>query len=128
MAINDTTQVRLAMEGDEGSAEVAECGEKAEATPAYANLPNTFARRRLRTFANPGLSVGGELDHLAQLAHVEPRAAALAFDEMVALEPGNAVASPLRNYLNCGIVGTLMRGGGIGAILEAFPIPLGSVN
>jgi hypothetical protein len=41
---------------------------------------------------------------------------------------GNAVASPLRNHLNCGIVGTLMRGGGIGATLEAFPIPLGSVT
>jgi hypothetical protein len=29
-------------------------------------------------------------------------------------------------YLNCGIVGTVMRGGGSGAILDAFPIPLGS--
>jgi hypothetical protein len=33
-----------------------------------------------------------------------------------------------RNHLNCGIVGTLMRGGGIGATLLAFPIPLGSTN
>jgi hypothetical protein len=41
---------------------------------------------------------------------------------------GDAVVSPLRHHLNCGIVGTLMRGGGIGATLEAFPIPLGSVN
>ena len=31
------------------------------------------------------------------------------------------------DYLNCGTVGTLMRGGAIGATLEAFPIPLGSV-
>jgi hypothetical protein len=31
-------------------------------------------------------------------------------------------------YLNCGIVGTLMFGGGGGATLEAFPIPLGSTN
>jgi hypothetical protein len=38
------------------------------------------------------------------------------------------VESALRNHLNCGIVGTLMRGGGIGATLEAFPIPLGSVT
>jgi hypothetical protein len=38
------------------------------------------------------------------------------------------VAKPLRNYLNCGIVGALMRGGAIGATLEAFPIPLGSTN
>jgi hypothetical protein len=30
--------------------------------------------------------------------------------------------------LNCGIVGTLMSGGGIGAIFLAFPIPLGSTN
>jgi hypothetical protein len=30
------------------------------------------------------------------------------------------------NHLNCGTVGTVMRGGGIGATLEAFPIPLGS--
>ncbi|MDB5636743.1 MAG: hypothetical protein JWP51_1651 [Bradyrhizobium sp.] len=41
---------------------------------------------------------------------------------------GDAVESALRNHLNCGIVGTLMRGGGIGATLEAFPIPLGSVT
>jgi hypothetical protein len=33
-----------------------------------------------------------------------------------------------RNHLNCGIVGTLMSGGGIGAIFLAFPIPLGSTN
>jgi hypothetical protein len=32
------------------------------------------------------------------------------------------------NHLNCGTVGTVMRGGGIGATLEAFPIPLGSVT
>jgi hypothetical protein len=32
------------------------------------------------------------------------------------------------HHLNCGIVGALMRGGGIGATLEAFPIPLGSTN
>ena len=32
------------------------------------------------------------------------------------------------NHLNCGTVGTVMRGGGIGATLEAFPIPLGSVD
>jgi hypothetical protein len=38
------------------------------------------------------------------------------------------VASPPRNHLNCGTVGTVMRGGGIGATLEAFPIPLGLVN
>ena len=38
------------------------------------------------------------------------------------------VARPLRNHLNCGIVGALMRGGAIGATLEAFPIPLGSTN
>jgi len=30
--------------------------------------------------------------------------------------------------LNCGIVGTLMFGGGGEATLEAFPIPLGSTN
>ena len=40
-----------------------------------------------------------------------------------------ALQSPVpRNHLNCGTVGTVMRGGGIGAILEAFPIPLGSVD
>jgi hypothetical protein len=33
-----------------------------------------------------------------------------------------------RNHLNCGIVGTFMRGGGIGATFLAFPIPLGSTN
>ena len=33
-----------------------------------------------------------------------------------------------RNHLNCGIVGPLMRGGGIGATFLAFPIPLGSTN
>jgi hypothetical protein len=33
-----------------------------------------------------------------------------------------------RNDLNCGIVETLMSGGGIGAIFLAFPIPLGSTN
>ena len=32
------------------------------------------------------------------------------------------------NHLNCGTVGTVMRGGGIGATLEAFPIPLGSAD
>ena len=32
------------------------------------------------------------------------------------------------NHLNCGTVGTLMRGGAIGATLEALPTPLGSVN
>jgi hypothetical protein len=47
---------------------------------------------------------------------------------MICLGFGYAVASFLRNHLNCGTVGTLMRGGGIGATLEAFPIPLGSVN
>jgi hypothetical protein len=31
-------------------------------------------------------------------------------------------------YLNCGIAGTVMRGGGIGATLEAFPLPLGSTD
>jgi hypothetical protein len=30
--------------------------------------------------------------------------------------------------LNCGIGGTLMRGGGMGTTLLAFPIPLGSVS
>ena len=40
-----------------------------------------------------------------------------------------ALQSPVpRNHLNCGTVGTVMRGGGIGATLEAFPIPLGSVG
>jgi hypothetical protein len=29
-------------------------------------------------------------------------------------------------YLNFGITGALMRGGGSGAILEALPMPLGS--
>src|SRR2546425_3075865 len=29
-------------------------------------------------------------------------------------------------YLNCGITGTVIRGGGSGAILDALPIPLGS--
>jgi len=38
------------------------------------------------------------------------------------------VASPSRNHLNCGTVGTVMRGGAIGATLEAFPIPLGLVT
>jgi hypothetical protein len=38
------------------------------------------------------------------------------------------VASPPRNHLNCGTVGTVMRGGGIGATLDAFPIPLGSTD
>ena len=33
-----------------------------------------------------------------------------------------------RNHLNCGIAGTFMRGGGIGATFLAFPIPLGSTN
>src|ERR1700709_2768948 len=37
-------------------------------------------------------------------------------------------ATSFRNHLNCGTVGTVMRGGGIGATLEAFPIPLGSVG
>jgi hypothetical protein len=31
-------------------------------------------------------------------------------------------------YLNCGIGGTLMRGGGMAVTLLAFPIPLGSVS
>jgi hypothetical protein len=30
------------------------------------------------------------------------------------------------NHLNCGTVGTVMRGGAIGATLEAFALPLGS--
>jgi hypothetical protein len=34
----------------------------------------------------------------------------------------------LRNHLNCGIIATLKRDGGIKAILEPFPIPLGSTN
>jgi hypothetical protein len=38
------------------------------------------------------------------------------------------VATSFRNHLNCGTVGTVMRGGGIGATLEAFPIPLGSAD
>jgi hypothetical protein len=31
-------------------------------------------------------------------------------------------------YLNCGITGALIRGGGSGATLDAFPIPLGSTD
>jgi hypothetical protein len=38
------------------------------------------------------------------------------------------VARPPRHHLNCGTVGTVMRGGAIGATLEAFPLPLGSVT
>jgi hypothetical protein len=34
----------------------------------------------------------------------------------------------IADHLNCGIVGTLMRGGGNGATLEAFPTPLGSTT
>ena len=36
--------------------------------------------------------------------------------------------SDIRNHLNCGTVGALMCGGGNGATLLAFPIPLGSVT
>jgi hypothetical protein len=32
------------------------------------------------------------------------------------------------NHLNCGTVGTVMRGGAIGATLEAFALPLGSTD
>src|SRR5882724_9376936 len=32
------------------------------------------------------------------------------------------------SHLNCGITGTVMCGGGNGAILEALPIPLGSAS
>src|SRR5258706_15959216 len=35
------------------------------------------------------------------------------------------VATSLRDHLNCGIAGTLMRGGGGGATLGALPTPLG---
>ena len=38
------------------------------------------------------------------------------------------IATRPRDHLNCGTVGTVMRGGGIGATLEAFPIPLGSTD
>jgi hypothetical protein len=41
------------------------------------------------------------------------------------LRPGREC--PPRNHLNCGIVGTVMRGGAIGGTPEAFLIPLGSV-
>jgi hypothetical protein len=66
--------------------------------------------------------------NFGQIAHVEPLAAPWAFHEVIGVGFGDAVASLLRNHLNCGTVGTLMCGGGIGATLEAFPIPLGSVN
>lgn len=39
-----------------------------------------------------------------------------------------SVNSRVSSHLNCGIVGTLMRGGVIGATLLAFPTPLGSVT
>src|SRR5258705_13245487 len=38
------------------------------------------------------------------------------------------VATSLRDHLNCGIAGTLMRGGGGGATLAALPTPLGSTD
>jgi hypothetical protein len=58
--------------------------------------------------------------------------ATLTLDSVTIAGAGDArdyapVASPPRNHLNCGTVGTVMRGGAIGATLEAFPIPLGSV-
>src|SRR5258705_12875380 len=44
---------------------------------------------------------------------------------MAAAGPPTEGARP--RHLNCGIVGTLMRGGGGAATLAAFPTPLGSV-
>ena len=42
--------------------------------------------------------------------------------------PARKVWAPPSNYLNCGTVGTVMRGGAIGATLEAFALPLGSTD
>jgi len=62
---------------------------------------------------------------LACCCHCEERSDEAIQSLVAALD---CFARPLRNYLNCGIVGALMRGGAIGATLEAFPIPLGSTN
>src|SRR6202022_923570 len=62
---------------------------------------------------------------LACCCHCEERSDEAIQSLVAALD---CFAEPLRNYLNCGIVGALMRGGAIGPPLEAFPIPLGSTN
>jgi hypothetical protein len=63
---------------------------------------------------------------LCRVIRVSPRAFRSKQRVPVAVHRGGFQAG--RNHLNCGIVGTLMRGGGIAATFLAFPIPLGSTN